>query len=114
MSRIAVVLFNLGGPDTSESVQPFLFNLFHDPAIISLPQPFRWFLAHLISRRRAPIAQDIYKKIAKDVKTEFLRLMCIEKPLITIKRAKTYEVKSNQSGSKLHTTLNSGEIKVKR
>ena len=63
MSRIAVVLFNLGGPDTSESVQPFLYNLFHDPAIISLPQPFRWFLAHLISRRRAPIAQDIYKKI---------------------------------------------------
>lgn len=58
--RTAVVLFNLGGPDKPESVQPFLFNLFQDPAIISLPQPFRWFLAKLISSRRAPVAQEIY------------------------------------------------------
>lgn len=56
----AVVLFNLGGPDSPEAVQPFLFNLFNDPAIISVPWPFRWLLAKLISRRRAPIARDIY------------------------------------------------------
>ncbi len=37
MSRCAVVLFNLGGPDRLESVEPFLFNLFNDPAIIALP-----------------------------------------------------------------------------
>jgi len=35
--RIAVVLFNLGGPDDQASVKPFLFNLFNDPAIIGLP-----------------------------------------------------------------------------
>ena len=35
--RIAVVLFNLGGPDDAASVRPFLFNLFNDPAIIGLP-----------------------------------------------------------------------------
>lgn len=58
--RTAVVLFNLGGPDRPESVQPFLFNLFQDPAIISLPQPFRWLLAKLISGRRAPVAKEIY------------------------------------------------------
>lgn len=58
--RTAVVLFNLGGPDRPESVQPFLFNLFQDPAIISLPQPFRWLLAKLISSRRAPVAKEIY------------------------------------------------------
>ena len=46
--RTAVVLFNLGGPDCPDSVQPFLFNLFHDPAIIGVPQPMRWFLAKLI------------------------------------------------------------------
>ena len=36
------VLFNLGGPDSPEAVQPFLFNLFNDRAIIGLPQPMRW------------------------------------------------------------------------
>lgn len=58
--RLAVVLFNLGGPDRLESVQPFLFNLFNDPAIINLPQPLRWAIAKLISTRRAPVAQKIY------------------------------------------------------
>ena len=61
--RVAVILFNLGGPDKPESVQPFLFNLFQDPAIIGVPQPFRWMLAKLISTRRAPIAQEIYEHI---------------------------------------------------
>ena len=59
----AVVLFNLGGPDGPEAVQPFLFNLFNDPAIISLPNPLRWLIAKLISKRRAPIAQKIYAEI---------------------------------------------------
>ncbi len=58
--RIAVVLFNLGGPDSPEAVQPFLFNLFFDPAIIRLPLPLRWLLARFISKRRAPVAQEIY------------------------------------------------------
>ena len=35
--RKAVILFNLGGPDSLDSVEPFLFNLFNDPAIISIP-----------------------------------------------------------------------------
>lgn len=61
--RIAVVLFNLGGPDSPEAVQPFLFNLFNDPAIIQLPNPFRWLLARFISKRRAPIAKKIYDHI---------------------------------------------------
>ena len=41
MKRIAVVVFNLGGPDNAAAVRPFLFNLFNDPAILSLPYPFR-------------------------------------------------------------------------
>jgi ferrochelatase len=61
--RLGVVLFNLGGPDTPEAVEPFLFNLFHDPAIIRVPQPFRWALAKLISRRRAPVAREIYAEM---------------------------------------------------
>ena len=58
-----VILFNLGGPDKLESVEPFLFNLFYDPAIINLPKIFRYPLAKLISKRRAPIAKEIYKEL---------------------------------------------------
>lgn len=61
--RKAVVLFNLGGPDSLEAVKPFLFNLFNDKRIISLPQPFRYFLAKYISSKRTPFAQDVYKQI---------------------------------------------------
>lgn len=63
MSKIAVVLFNLGGPDSSDAVQPFLFNLFNDKAIIGAPQPIRWLIAKLISTRRAPVAQEIYAEL---------------------------------------------------
>ena len=63
MSRVAVVLFNLGGPDAPDAVQPFLFNLFNDKAIIGAPQPVRWLLAQLISRRRAPVAREIYAEL---------------------------------------------------
>ena len=59
----AVILFNLGGPDKLENVQPFLFNLFNDPAILNLPTILRYPLAKLISKRRAPIAKKIYKEL---------------------------------------------------
>jgi ferrochelatase len=60
MTRLAVVLLNLGGPDRPEAVQPFLFNLFNDKAIIGAPQPVRWLIAKAISTRRAPVARKIY------------------------------------------------------
>lgn len=63
MTRTAVVLFNLGGPDRPEAVRPFLFNLFNDRAIIGAPQPFRWLIAKLVSRRRAPIAAEMYREL---------------------------------------------------
>jgi ferrochelatase len=59
----AVVLFNLGGPDAPSAVEPFLFNLFNDPAIIGAPGPIRWALAKFISARRAPKAQAIYAEL---------------------------------------------------
>ena len=58
--KTAVILFNLGGPDSPQAVKPFLFNLFNDKAIIGAPQPVRWLLARLISGRRAPTAAGIY------------------------------------------------------
>ena len=61
--KTAIVFFNLGGPDSPDAVRPFLFNLFNDPAIITLPRVFRWMLAQFISRRRAPVAQKIYAEL---------------------------------------------------
>ena len=58
--KIGIVLFNLGGPDSPEAVEPFLRNLFSDPAIISLPAIVRLPLARFIARRRAPFARAIY------------------------------------------------------
>jgi len=58
--RVAIILFNLGGPDSLDAVQPFLFSLFNDRAIIGAPQPFRWLIAQLISRTRKKLAQANY------------------------------------------------------
>ncbi len=63
MTRTAVILFNLGGPDRPDAIQPFLANLFNDPAIIGLPWPFRPILANLISHRRQKQAREIYDQI---------------------------------------------------
>ena len=59
----AIILFNLGGPDKLENVEPFLFNLFNDPAILNLPSFLRYPLAKLISNRRAPTAKKIYQEL---------------------------------------------------
>jgi len=61
--RVGIVLFNLGGPDNIAGVEPFLRNLFSDPAIIRLPGFFRLPLARWIAARRAPLAQEIYAHI---------------------------------------------------
>ncbi|MBV9550406.1 MAG: ferrochelatase [Alphaproteobacteria bacterium] len=61
--KIAIVVFNLGGPDSLEAVEPFLRNLFSDPAIIALPWFLRLPLAKLIARRRAPVARAIYQHL---------------------------------------------------
>jgi protoporphyrin/coproporphyrin ferrochelatase len=61
--KIAVVLFNLGGPDSLDAVEPFLRNLFSDAAIIRLPGFLRYPLARLIAARRAPVAREIYRHL---------------------------------------------------
>ena len=61
--KAAIVLFNLGGPDNLDAVEPFLKNLFSDPAILRVPGLVRWFLARIISRSRAPEAKKIYAEL---------------------------------------------------
>lgn len=58
--RVAVVLFNLGGPDAPESVRPFLENLFTDPAILRVPGFIRPWLGKIIAWRRTKPAQENY------------------------------------------------------
>lgn len=61
--KLAIVLFNLGGPDEPDAVKPFLRNLFRDPAIIGAPGPVREGLAWLISTLRAKSARENYAKM---------------------------------------------------
>lgn len=61
--RIAVVLFNLGGPDRPESIRPFLVNLFTDPAILRVNLFIRPFLGRLIAAARVRPATENYAHI---------------------------------------------------
>jgi ferrochelatase len=58
--KIAVVLFNLGGPDSPAAIGPFLRNLFSDPAILRVPFFVRFFLARIIARARLKPATANY------------------------------------------------------
>jgi ferrochelatase len=60
MTKIAVVLFNLGGPDSPAAIKPFLLNLFRDPAILRVPPFIRPFLARIIARARVKPATENY------------------------------------------------------
>ena len=81
----AVILFNLGGPDKLENVEPFLFNLFNDRAILNLPSFLRYPLAKLISKRRAPTARKIYEELGGS--SPILKL--------TIEQSNALEIKLN-------------------
>ena len=64
MSRVGVVLLNLGGPERIQDVGPFLYNLFADPEIIRLPSPaLQKPLAWLISTLRSGKSQEAYRSI---------------------------------------------------
>jgi ferrochelatase len=62
MGKTAVVLLNLGGPDSLEAVEPFLYNLFRDPDIFKIPVGQNLF-AKIISSRRAPKVIKEYELI---------------------------------------------------
>jgi len=86
----AIILFNLGGPDKLENVEPFLFNLFNDPAILNLPTLLRYPLAKLISNRRAPVAKKIYAELGGS--SPILKL--------TKEQSDALEIKLNQTQKK--------------
>lgn len=61
--RVAVILFNLGGPDRPEAVRPFLMNLFRDPAILRVPGWLRPLLAWIIATARNRKSQAVYAQV---------------------------------------------------
>ncbi len=61
--RIAVLIFNLGGPSKQADVRDFLYNLFSDPYIIGLPWGMRQVVAALIANGRTKSAQANYAKM---------------------------------------------------
>jgi len=64
--KVGIVLFQLGGPDSPDAVEPFLFNLFCDPDIISLGPLgglLRKPIARYISRKRSRVVAEHYAEI---------------------------------------------------
>lgn len=64
--KVGVLLLNLGGPEKTEDVEGFLYNLFADPDIIRLPPilaPLQTLIALIISKRRAPKSIAAYESI---------------------------------------------------
>jgi ferrochelatase len=64
VARTAVFLMNLGGPRSLAEVEPYLYELFSDPLVITAPfGPFRKVLAKIISKTRAPSSAEKYALI---------------------------------------------------
>jgi ferrochelatase len=65
LAPVAVVLLNMGGPDSLDGVAPFLYNLFRDHDLIPLPLGFLWqrLFARMVSRARAKVVRDYYRQI---------------------------------------------------
>jgi len=62
---VGVVLFNLGGPRNVDEIEPFLYNLFMDPAIIDIPLrgALRDTLCRFVARRRSRSVREEYALI---------------------------------------------------
>ena len=64
MSKEAIVLLNMGGPNNLEEVEVFLTNMFNDKNIITVKSPLlRKFIATMITFTRTESSQEIYEKL---------------------------------------------------
>lgn len=61
MQKKAIVLLNMGGPDSIQAIRPFLYNLFSDNDIIQIPRLIQKPVAFLISSIRAKKTQYYYE-----------------------------------------------------
>jgi ferrochelatase len=64
MSRVGVLLVQLGGPENREELKPFLYELFADPEVLGIPfAPLRKLVAFIIATARAPRSAETYERI---------------------------------------------------
>jgi ferrochelatase len=63
MSKTAVLLLNMGGPDSLDAIEPFLYNLFSDHDIIQIPRLIQKPLAKIISKTRSKKVKKYYEAI---------------------------------------------------
>lgn len=64
MDKTAILLLQMGGPDSLDAVEPFLLNLFTDRDIIKIgPSFLQPFIARRIVKRRAPVSAQNYRQI---------------------------------------------------
>ncbi len=89
-SRLAVVLFNLGGPDQPSSIKPFLLNLFRDPAILRVPFFVRPLLSRIIARARVKPATENYALLGG--KSPLLELTRDQARLLEAELAQDFDV----------------------
>nr|GEZ23536.1 ferrochelatase-2, chloroplastic-like [Tanacetum cinerariifolium] len=71
--KVGFLLLNLGGPETRNDFQPFLYNLLADPDIIRLPKLFRFLqrpLAKLISTLRTPKSKEGYASVGETMEVK--------------------------------------------
>lgn len=62
--KTAILLLQMGGPDSLDAVEPFLLNLFSDRDIIKIGPAFlQPLIARFIVRRRAPKVEKYYQRI---------------------------------------------------
>jgi protoporphyrin/coproporphyrin ferrochelatase len=62
--KTAVLLLQMGGPDSIAAVEPFLLNLFNDRDIIKIgPSFLQPFIARRIVKKRAPKVEGYYQQI---------------------------------------------------
>ena len=74
--RTAVILLNYGCPDSQQAVYPFLYNLFNDPAILSVPFFLRPLLAKRIATGRCREAEAAYRQIGGSPMLRIIRQQC--------------------------------------
>lgn len=91
--RIAIVLFNLGGPDRKEAIRPFRVNLFSDPAIVRAPGFVRFWLARRIASAAQAKAEEGYA------------LMGDRSPLLDLTRRQADALEAGLPGAKCFVAM---------
>ena len=84
IQKVAVILLNLGGPDSLESVERFLYSMFSDKYIVGAPVVVRHIFAKIVSKLRAKATRKIYETMGgKSVLLEetMRQALCLEEHL---------------------------------